>query len=129
MDIKAQIESIITKVTGDEQVKEKFNNDPVGTVRGFVGDAADNETVKKIVEAVKAALASGKLGALGEKVADMLGFKKDEENAEAASEDKPEESSGGVLGGLGGMLGGLGGSLGGLFGGKKDAPAEENKDE
>ena len=122
MDIKAQIESIIAKVTGDEEIKEKFNNDPVGTVRGFVGDAADNETVKKIVDAVKAALVGGKLGSLGVKVADMLGIKKDEENAEAASEEKPEENGGS------GILGGLGGMIGGLFGGKKDA-AEEKKDE
>lgn len=126
MDIKAQIESMIAKVTGDDQVKEKFEKDPMGTVRGFIGDAADNETVKKIVDAVKAALVGGKLGGLGEKIAGMLGIKKEEEAAEGASEEKPEESGGGIgsmLGGLGGA-GGIGGMLGGLFGGKKESDGE-----
>ena len=128
MDIKAKIEELIAKVTGDEEVKEKFDKDPVGTVRGFVGDAADNETVKKIVDAVKAALVSGKLGGLGEKLAGMLGIKKDEDEdaSEGEAEQKPEENGGGIGGMLGG-LGGIGGMLGGLFGGNKEA--EEKKDE
>ena len=73
MDIKAEIEKIIEKIKGDGDLKEKFTNDPAGTVRGLVGDAADNDTVQKIVEAVKAALASGKLGAIGEKISGVIG--------------------------------------------------------
>lgn len=73
MDIKAEIEKIIEKIKGDSDLKEKFTSDPAGTVKGLVGEAADNDTVQKIVEAVKAALESGKLGAIGEKISGVLG--------------------------------------------------------
>lgn len=122
MDIKAEIEKLVAKVTGDEEIKAKFSQDPVGTVRGFVGDKVDSDTVQKIVEAVKAAIASGKLGSLGDKIGSLLGIKKDDDAAaEGEAEAKPE--GGGLLGGLGN----IGGMLGGMLGGKKDAA--ENKDE
>ena len=56
-----------------EQLKEKFSKDPTGTVKGLVGDAADNDTISKIVDAVKSALSGGKLGAIGEKISGMIG--------------------------------------------------------
>ena len=72
MDIKAEIEKIIEKIKGDSDLKEKFTSDPAGTVKSLVGDAADNDTVQKIVEAVKAALESGKLGSIGEKISGVI---------------------------------------------------------
>ena len=44
-DIKSCIEQIIEKIKGDDGLKEKFTSDPAGTVRGLVGDAADNDTI------------------------------------------------------------------------------------
>lgn len=73
MDIKAEIEKIVAKITGDNDLKEKFSKDPTGTVKGLVGDAADNDTISKIVDAVKSALSGGKLGAIGEKISGMIG--------------------------------------------------------
>ena len=89
MDIKAEIEKIVAKITGDNDLKEKFSQDPTGTVKGLVSEAADNDTIAKIVEAVKAALAGGKLGAIGEKISNALGGlfgKKDD-----AEEEKKDE--------------------------------------
>lgn len=81
-DIKSCVEQIIEKIKGDDGLKEKFTSDPAGTVRGLVGDAADNDTISKIVEGVKSALSGGKLGAIGEKISGFVGGlfgKKDED--------------------------------------------------
>ena len=72
-EIKSWIEKIIEKIKGDDGLKEKFISDPAGTVRGLVGDAADNDTVSKIVDGVKSALSGGKLGAIGEKISGLVG--------------------------------------------------------
>lgn len=74
MDIKAEIEKIIAKVTKDNSLQEKFKSDPAGTVKGLIGDAADNETIAKIVDAVKAAITSGGgISAIGGKITEALG--------------------------------------------------------
>jgi hypothetical protein len=90
MDIKAEIEKIIEKIKGDSDLKEKFTSDPAGTVKGLVGNAADNDTVQKIVEAVKAALESGKLGAIGEKISGVLGgiFGKKDDGSDEEKKDE-----------------------------------------
>ena len=93
MDIKAEIEKIVAKVSKDEKIQEKFQKDPMGTAKELLGDLStkiDPETMKKIVEAAKTMLASGQLGDLGDKLT-------------------------GMLGGAGGL-----GALSGLLGGKKD---------
>ena len=78
MDIKAEIEKIVGKITKDDALKDKFTKDPEGTVRGLVGDKADNDTVKKIVEAIKKALGSGALGKITEKIGGLFGKKDDD---------------------------------------------------
>ena len=81
MDIKAKIEEIIEKVKNDSSIQEKFKSDPEGTVKGLVGEAADNETISKIIEAVKNAIGGGALDGIKEKISDALGGilgKKDE---------------------------------------------------
>ena len=81
-EIKSWVEKIIEKIKGDDSLKEKFTSDPAGTVKGLVGDAADNDTISKIVDGVKSALSGGKLGAIGEKISGLVGGlfgKKDEE--------------------------------------------------
>lgn len=70
MDIKAEIEKIISKITKDDKLKEKFSKDPVGAVKSIVGDI-DKDSLDKIVDAVKLAL--GKDGGIGDKLKDALG--------------------------------------------------------
>ncbi|MBR3268527.1 MAG: hypothetical protein IKI58_07355 [Oscillospiraceae bacterium] len=78
MDIKAEIEKIVAKVTKDDSLKEKFTKDPEGTVRGLVGDKADNDTVKKIIDGIKKALGSGAIGKITDKIGGLFGKKNDD---------------------------------------------------
>ena len=92
MDIKAEIEKIIAQLTKDGDLKDKFMKDPAATVRGLVGDQADDDTVKKIIEMVKDAIGkNGGLSGIGEKISGVLGSilggKKDED----AKEEKKDE--------------------------------------
>lgn len=82
-EIKEWVEKIIEKFKGDDSLKEKFTSDPAGTVRGLVGDAADDDTISKIIDGVKSALSGGKLGSIGEKISGFVGGlfgKKDDED-------------------------------------------------
>ncbi len=74
MDLKAEIDKIVSKVTGDGALKEKFGQDPIGTVKGLVDKAVPDDAVEKIVAAVKGALAGDKLGGIADKLGDL--FKK-----------------------------------------------------
>lgn len=66
MDIKAEVEKLVQKITGDKTLLDKFKKDPAGTVKGLVGDAASNEVVNSVVTAVKAKIGTdGAAGALG----------------------------------------------------------------
>ena len=82
MDIKAEIEKIIAQITKDSNLKEKFMKDPAGAVKGIVGDV-DKDTLNKIIEAVKAAVAKEGVSGIGDKLKDvvggLLGGKKDDE--------------------------------------------------
>ena len=91
IDIKAEIEKIVAQLTKDGDLKEKFMKDPAATVRGLVGEQADDDTIKKIIDMVKEAIGkSGGLGSIGEKISDVLGGifgKKDDD----AKEEKKDE--------------------------------------
>lgn len=89
MDIKAEIEKIIAQVTKDGDLKEKFMKDPAATVRGLVGDQADDDTIKKIIDMVKDAIGKGGLSGIGDKISDVLGGifgKKDDDKEEKKDE-------------------------------------------
>lgn len=70
MDIKAEIEKLTTSVTKNPEMMEKFKKDPIGTAKGLLGNVLPDETVEKIVDAVQAKIAAGKLG---DKVQGLLG--------------------------------------------------------
>lgn len=70
MDIKNEIEKIISKLTKDSDLKDKFMKDPAGTVKDIVGDI-DKDSLEKIVDTVK--LTIGKDGGIGDKLKDALG--------------------------------------------------------
>ena len=80
MDIKAEIQKIIDKVKNDSSFKDKFMKDPAGTVKGVVGDKADNDTIQKIVDMIKIAIGNADfdlskidLGDIGDKISGALG--------------------------------------------------------
>lgn len=82
MDIKAEIEKIIAQLTKDSSLKDKFMKDPAGAVKGIVGDV-DKDSLEKIIDAVKAAIAKEGVSGIGDKIKDaiggLLGGKKDDD--------------------------------------------------
>ncbi len=65
MDIKATIGDLAAKITGDAAMKEKFEKDPAGTVKGLVGNIPP-EQLQSITEGIKAKINLDKFGgALG----------------------------------------------------------------
>ena len=52
MDIKATIGDLAAKITGDAAMKEKFEKDPAGTVKGLVGNIPP-EQLSAITEGIK----------------------------------------------------------------------------
>ncbi|MBR4199931.1 MAG: hypothetical protein IKQ91_01475 [Oscillospiraceae bacterium] len=73
MDVKAEIEKIVAKVSKDGDLKDKFMKDPSGTVKGLVGDKVDKETLEKIAATVKGMIGKGGLGEIGDKIQGALG--------------------------------------------------------
>ena len=57
MDIKAQIEEIVGKIKNDKSLAEAFKQNPVQAVEKLLGIDLPDETITKIVDGVKAALA------------------------------------------------------------------------
>lgn len=65
MDIKAEIEEIVKKLQNDKTLAEDFKKDPIKAVEKLLGVDLPDDTIKKIVDGVKAALAGSQLsGAL-----------------------------------------------------------------
>lgn len=69
-DIAKYVEQVVEKLTGDDQLIEKFKADPVKTVTDLLGVKLDGDLIDGIVAAVK-----GKLGldGLKGKASDLLG--------------------------------------------------------
>ena len=83
MDIKAKIEELVKKVTENEDMKAKFEKNPVETVEGLLGVDLPDEQVKMIIESVKAkvnqsgdASSSGIADAIKNTLGSLLGGKK-----------------------------------------------------
>ncbi len=73
MDIKATIESLIGKITGDGDLKAKFEKDPLGTVKGVIGDNIPEETLNQVVDGVQAKLKIDDAGDILGKVKGIFG--------------------------------------------------------
>jgi len=56
MDIEKIIEQIVEKLTGDDQMMEKFKADPVKTVTSVLGIKLDGDVLSGVIEAVKGKL-------------------------------------------------------------------------
>ena len=60
MDIKAQITTAVEKITKDQKLQEQFKKDPIKAVEQVLGVDLPDDTLKKIVEGVKAKLSVDK---------------------------------------------------------------------
>lgn len=77
MDIKAEIEKLVSSLKKDPDTMEKFKKDPLATVKSLVGNVIPEDKLDEVVEAVKAKVATEKIG---DKIHDLLGkFGKDKE--------------------------------------------------
>ena len=70
MDIKAEIEKIVSSLKGDSDTMERFKKNPLETVKSLVGNVIPEEQLDKVVDAVKAKVATD---SISDKVHDILG--------------------------------------------------------
>ncbi|MBR4204896.1 MAG: hypothetical protein IKQ92_05400 [Clostridia bacterium] len=61
MDIKAKIEELVKKITGDAALKSQFTKSPVSTVEKLIGVDLPDDQVNKIVDGVKAKITVDKV--------------------------------------------------------------------
>ncbi len=54
MDIKAKIEEIVNKLQNDKTLLSSFEKEPVKTIEKLLGVDLPDETIRKIVDGVKA---------------------------------------------------------------------------
>ena len=66
MDIKAKIDELTKKITGDKNLLKKFKENPVAVIEDLIGIDLPDEQVKKLVDGIKAKITLDKAGdALG----------------------------------------------------------------
>lgn len=58
MDIKAQINKIVEEVSKNPNIKEQFEKEPVKTIEKVLGIDLPDDVVMKIIDGVKAKLAT-----------------------------------------------------------------------
>lgn len=73
MDIKAKIEEVVNKVKSDSSFAEKFKSEPVKAVEDVLGVDLPDDTVKNIVDGVKAKI---NVGGVMDKLGGLFGGKK-----------------------------------------------------
>ena len=73
MDIKEKITELVQKITGDKDLLSKFKADPMGTVKGILGNIdIPKDQLSAIVEGVKAKV---NLDAAGDLLGGLFGKK------------------------------------------------------
>ena len=60
MDIKAQITTVVEKITKDKELQELFKKDPVKAVEKVLGVDLPDDVVNKVVDGVKAKISVDK---------------------------------------------------------------------
>lgn len=61
MDIKAKIEELVDKISGDKALQAQFKSDPVAAVEKLLGVDLPDDVIEKIVDGIKAKLTADKL--------------------------------------------------------------------
>ena len=73
MDIKEKIAELVQKITGNKDLLAKFKADPIGTVKGILGNIdLSNDQLSAIVDGVKAKI---NLDAVGDLLGGLFGKK------------------------------------------------------
>ena len=79
MDIKAKIEELVIKITSDEALMKKFEDNAIKVVEDLIGVDLPNDQIEKIVDGIKAKITaddiSDKLGDIGNKLGNLFGKK------------------------------------------------------
>ena len=73
MDIKAEVAKLVAKFTGDPDLLSKFKSDPIGTVKGLVGENFSADDIKNIASQIKDSLPAGGVADAVGKITGMLG--------------------------------------------------------
>ncbi len=73
MDIKAKIEELVKKITGDAALKSQFTKNPASTVEKLIGVDLPDEQLKNIVDGVKAKLSLDKLSGAADALKGLFG--------------------------------------------------------
>ena len=71
-DIKKMIEKVIAKIKGDEGFANKFKSDPIKAVESVLGVDLPDDTIKGVVDGVKAKLTSDKISSEASSVVDKI---------------------------------------------------------
>ncbi len=74
MDIKEKIGELAAKITGNPEMKDKFEKDPVGTVKELAGNIPP-EQIQPVVDGIKTKISLDKLGGIGGGLGGLFGKK------------------------------------------------------
>ncbi len=76
MDIKEKItetvNNVVAKLKGDENLLKSFKEEPVKTLEKLIGKDLPDEQIEKVVDLVKAKLASDKIADKADDIKDKL---------------------------------------------------------
>lgn len=75
MDIKEQIESVVSKLKDNDDLLASFKKEPIKTVEKLLGVDLPDEALEKIVDAVKAKLSIDTLAGAASKLSGLFGKK------------------------------------------------------
>ena len=64
IDVKAKVDELVKKISGDKTLAKDFIKNPVKAVEKLIGVDLPDETLKKVVDGIKAKLDPKKLAAL-----------------------------------------------------------------
>lgn len=62
MNIKEKIEELVEKITSDKNLLSKFEKNPISVIEELVGIDLPDETVKQLVDGIKAKIKLDKVG-------------------------------------------------------------------
>ena len=74
MDIKEKIGELASKITGNPEMNDKFEKDPVGTVKELAGNIPP-EQIQPVVDGIKTKISLDKLGGIGGGLGGLFGKK------------------------------------------------------
>ena len=72
MEIKEQIEKVLSSITNDKSLMDDFKKDPIALVKKYLGNALPDDALEKIVAGVKAKLGADKLADVAESLGKLF---------------------------------------------------------